>query len=127
MQDGHPSCRCNKIYSPYLDLQRYCGQCMEWFHASCATLIEPEGPPDSTKSERERMRSVPIMRGWDGAGEGMAWETVGNWRRLMKFRAWDGKSEMEAEWQTKLGQAFVVHVLSKTWAIYQCPQCSTSM
>jgi hypothetical protein len=74
----------------------------------------------------QQLKRVPTMRGWNG-GPGKPWETVGTGRKVAAIKSWLHKGTLPHDWREKVSEGFITEMTSKTWAKYNCPECSASI
>jgi hypothetical protein len=131
LQGINLQCRCQRLYSPVLDRQRFCRTCQEWFHETCMDKIgRPQLLTGATAAEC--LMKVPILRGWQGDHSAADWMTVGSGRKLeavqRRREAVTGMSgDVEEEWDRwskLLSQEFVRYVRETRFVRYLCPHCS---
>jgi hypothetical protein len=90
-------------------------------------LAQPETTRCGFKPASQQLVDVTIMRGWNGAKKGTAWDTVGTGRKLAALKAWLAKDALPMNWRQQLDDKFVTAMTEKTWALYTCPMCSAKI
>lgn len=112
------------MYSPVFDEQRYCGACSRWFHATC--LGEPEGERDTLGPLGYRLKTSPIVRGWNGVDKDLAkdWMTVGTYKRVETVKR-NYDNNLNQNWEDVLGIDFINYSTTTPSLLsqYSCPDC----
>lgn len=112
-------CLCQKVYSPVLDSQRYCGSCEKWFDIWC--LGEPRRARKMSGPLGLQLANAPIARGWISSPPA-DWMTVGS-GRLVKKALKKYSTKEHCDWELLLGRSFLSYLTDAPPSFFQCPSC----
>jgi hypothetical protein len=121
--------RCNGIYDPKSDVQRYCPKCAQWYHVGCLKPVNrvpiPEelglsNLPDDLPQGILDIALRPIERGGVVSGiSGNGMEQVQLRRLLVR-----GDREEIRKWMTATGNAMINRSASLQPASFMCHRCN---
>ena len=112
-------CICEKVYSPVLDIQRYCITCDNWFHISC--LGEPVRTSRMCGPLTLQLSKAPIARGWMKSTPS-DWMIVGSGRLVRKVLA---KSQVKGRHDLEeiVGSSFLSYLKESPPQFFECATC----
>jgi hypothetical protein len=114
---------CETVYSPVLDIQRYCMACHKWFHVSC--LGEPVRTNRMCGPLALQLSNAPIARGWMKTPPS-DWMIVGSGRIVRKVLAMS-QVKGSHDWEQIVGSSFLSYLKDSPPEFFACPTCSNEI